>query len=84
MRLALSGAFGAWRRWRRLRGWIARVRCGVNRVSLLICLTRSARVHVRETVECVPVEYVPPLAQASARIPNFYTGPRARAKDVQD
>lgn len=28
------GAFGA----RRLRGWIARVRCGVNRVSLLISL----------------------------------------------
>lgn len=38
MRLALSGAFGAWRHWRRLRGWIARVRCGVNRVSLLISL----------------------------------------------
>lgn len=47
-------------------------------------LTRSARVHVRETVECVPVEYVPPLAYVSARIPNFYTGPRARAKDGQD
>ena len=32
------GAFGAWRRRRRLCGWIARVRYGVNRVSLLISL----------------------------------------------
>ena len=38
MGLAHSGAFGAWRRWRRLRGWIARVRCGVIRVRLLISL----------------------------------------------
>lgn len=47
-------------------------------------LARSARVYAVETVECVPVEYVPPLAQVPARIPNFYTGPRARAKDGRD